>query len=107
MLTNGLALCVLLASCHTPTATGNEPKSGVVSADSMANNKVVMQQDSVNKNKGASTQSGPQTTNSAGSTTPATTTTKPGKTKTRRIKHGSDNQEKLDSIKQSKTKRKD
>lgn len=111
LLINCAALCVLLASCHTPAARNNPANSGTTptagGVDSPANTKVVMQPDSTDKAKGAATKSGAQTTNPAGSTTPTTSTTKPGKTKTKRIEHGSDNQAKLDSIKLAKKKQKD
>ncbi|NUO03344.1 MAG: hypothetical protein HUU01_22260 [Saprospiraceae bacterium] len=100
LLTNCLMVSVLLTNCQPPTAKSIEKKTDTTAADKI----VPEQQDSLFANQDTSKHSTPQTTQPG---TSGTGTTKPGQTGTRRIKHGSDNQMKLDSIKNSKRKRKD
>ena len=106
LLTNSFVLCALLSSCQTPTKKNSEievkASTTFVAKDSVANTKVVIQNDTTKSN--TSTHSDKQTTtvNPTNSNNQKTTNAKP--TQTKRIEHGSDNQAKLDSIKKAKAK---
>lgn len=105
LLTNFLSLCALLSSCQTPTSKNSENNSAVIqsvnSTDTIVESKVVIPQDTSNANNNTATHSDKQTTN-VNSTNSSTQKTKT--TETKRIEHGSNNQAKLDSIKQAKAK---
>ena len=105
LLTNCLSLCALLSSCQTPTSKNTESNSTVIqtanSSDTIIESKVEIPQDTSNTNNNTATHSDKQTTN-VNSTNSSVQTLKT--TETKRIEHGSNNQAKLDSIKQAKAK---
>jgi hypothetical protein len=106
LLTNCLSLCALLSSCQTTTSNSTENKTDttqtVVAIDSIAKSKVVSQADTLMKN--TSTHSETKTTNANSSNSSKQQTTQTKTKEIKRIEHGSNDQAKLDSIKNAKAK---
>lgn len=104
LLTNCFVLCEFLSSCQTPTKKSSEievkTSTKFVAKDSVANSKVVIQNDTTKSNTSTHSDKHTTTVNPTNSNNKQTTKAKP----TERIEHGSNNQAKLDSIKKAKGK---
>ncbi len=102
-LIKGLLCCLLLNACHSGKSheshTSTQPPAD--SSAVVSDNEIVLQRDTANMLQDSTSHSAHQSTDP---NAPTPETPKKGKTRTKRINHGSDNPEKLDSIKQAKTK---
>jgi len=106
LLTNCLSLYSLLLSCQTTTSKKIENTTDkiqeAVAEDTITNTKVILEADILNAN--TSKHSERQTTNVNTNNSTNHWTKQNKTTEVKRIEHGSDDQEKLDSIKKAKIK---